>query len=160
MVVGAVVGTADGGDEIVGRLVGAGDGSAVVGIAVVGICELGCRVVGAPDVGCSTVCGPAVGPRLGIGGPIDGAELGRIGVDGVTLDTSDVVGPAVVCSCRHLLGCCCEYSCVVGRCCVVLIAVTGALDGCACGATLRTASGCGDGGIVGGLVRVGATDGL
>ena len=34
MVVGAVVGTADGGDEIVGTLVGAGDGSAVVGIAV------------------------------------------------------------------------------------------------------------------------------
>ena len=36
MVVGASVGTADGGGEIVGTLVGAGDGSAVVGIAVVG----------------------------------------------------------------------------------------------------------------------------
>ena len=154
-VVGRYAGHRDVGAAVVGTAVA---GSPLVAIAVVGICELGSRVVGASDVGLSTVCGPAVGAPLGIGAAIDGAKLGRIGADGITLDTSDVVGRAVV-GCCHLLACCCEYSCVVGRCCVVIAIVTCALDGCAHGATLRTACGCTDGAIDGALVRVGAADG-
>ena len=86
-VVGRYAGHRDVGAAVVGTAVA---GSPLVASAVVGICELGSRVVGASDVGLSTVCRPAVGAPLGIGAAIDGAKLGRIGVDGITLDTSDV----------------------------------------------------------------------
>ena len=154
---GTVVGMYAGHRDVGAPVFGTGvAGSPLVAIAVVGICELGSRVVGASDVGSTTVCGAAVGPLLGIGAAIDGAELGRIGVDGITLDTSDVVGRAVV-GCCHLLACCSEYSCALAV--IAIVIVTCALDGCPHGATLRTGTGCSDDATDGALVRVGAADG-